>query len=377
MYHAQIDIQAIRKQIEEQPAASNDVWVLFLAEKDHQHADRLRQLFLELQISFFGGLFPQVVSGLGAYDEGLVLKQFSCKGPIQILEKISSQPTFQLPPYTEEGQDEEGTALVLVDGLTSNISHFLSQVFDQLGRTVKYLGGGAGSISLEQAPCLITAQGILKDAAIITYLDCHAELGVRHGWKDIYGPLVATSTEANVIRELNWNKAFDIYREVVEQHTGEALREEAFFDTSKGFPFGMTKVNAEAVVRDPIAVNDKGELICVGEVPENTIINVLEGKPESLIAAAAQAARDCQSENAGTVKDCLIFDCISRVLFLEDDFHKELAAVQQNLPQTTPPLMNEGALTLGEISSNGHGLLEFFNKTIVMGLLYEKNGAAP
>ncbi len=62
----------------------------------------------------------------------------------------------------------------------------------------------------------------------------------------------------------------------------------------------------------------------------------------------------------------LLIDYISRVLFLENDFDKEIAEVFQENMQLI------GALPLGEISNSGKDYLELYNKTCVVGILGEK-----
>lgn len=59
----------------------------------------------------------------------------------------------------------------------------------------------------------------------------------------------------------------------------------------------------------------------------------------------------------------LLIDCISRALFLEDEFDREIEAVyQENVPLI-------GALSMGEIANNGKDYLELYNKTCVVGIL--------
>ena len=60
--------------------------------------------------------------------------------------------------------------------------------------------------------------------------------------------------------------------------------------------------------------------------------------------------------------------CISRILFLEEDFQKELNKIVDTLRSKHPKISVSGALTLGEISSFGNGYLEFYNKTVVVSL---------
>ena len=58
-------------------------------------------------------------------------------------------------------------------------------------------------------------------------------------------------------------------------------------------------------------------------------------------------------------------DCISRVLFMEDNFKKELEAVSDGV-------FTFGALTIGEIASMGDAYLEFYNKTAVVAVLGDR-----
>ena len=110
---------------------------------------------------------------------------------------------------------------------------------------------------------------------------------------------------------------------------------------------------------------EDGALTCVGEVPEEAYVNILSGNVPSLISAAVKAlAIGREAFKGPTVNQMTFFiDCISRVLFLEDDFDQELNAVFDG----STPLI--GALTLGEIANSGQDYLEFYNKTAVIGVL--------
>jgi hypothetical protein len=183
------------------------------------------------------------------------------------------------------------------------------------------------------------------------------------------GPLVATRTRRNVIAELNWRPALDVYREVVEKDSGQRLTEQIFYDVRQRYPFGIHREGCEDVVRDPIAFTERGELVCVGDVPENAVLNVLTGRKADLVAAARRAVRDCRADPSARPAHCLVADCLSRSLFLEREFGRELRAVKDGLAvdgESAP----QGALTIGEISSYGDGTLEFLNMTIVAGLLH-------
>lgn len=323
------------------------------------------------KVSFFGGKFPAVIYDDQKSSKGVVLKSYPVlSGPYLI--KGLENSNLELPEFKEVGSTgKKPVALILVDGLAAGVAGFLSNLFDRLARSVSYIGGGAGSLSLKQQPCLFTPEGFFQNAAMVTFLNLECRLGVRHGWERIVGPLVATKTDKNKIYELNWQNAFEVYRDVVEADSGQKFTPDNFFDLAKGYPFGMLREYSECIVRDPIALGSDSELICVGEVAENSVLDVLKGLDSSLIAAARQAAEDCMPLQEENIEDCLVADCISRVLFLEDKFSLELQEVKQALFKIKQNLLPAGMLTLGEISSSGERYLEFFNKTIVVGVFYD------
>ncbi|MFH1293122.1 MAG: FIST N-terminal domain-containing protein [Pseudomonadota bacterium] len=373
MYIPSSDSKEIISTITKMEIKKDDVVAIMIGEKNKPDIHQIISGLNENGIKFFGGIFPGIIYRNYKYEEGAILMVLPVLEKPFLIKGLNTEQ-IEIPDFGKEIMENHGskyTAMILVDGLTSNISFFLSEMFNRLGNSVHYFGGGAGSLTLKQEPCLFTSEGFAQDAAIVTFIKLNSHLGVRHGWERIMGPFVATKTRKNIIMELNWKNAFEVYRETVEGDSGKKLTPENFFDIAKGYPFGIHKEGMEDIVRDPISVNQKSELFCVGEVPENTVLSILKGEKASLIQAAGQAAEDCLQSGAKNIRQCLIADCISRAIFLEENFIKELEIVNRKIPSSDPQHTPMGILTLGEISSYGEGYLEFFNKTIVVGVLYE------
>jgi hypothetical protein len=372
MYVSTRNSEEIVSAVTEMEMKEGDVAAIFLGEKNRPDVARIISGLNREGIDFIGGIFPGIIHGDKRYEEGAVMMTMPVLKKPFLIKGLDTE-AIELPDFgalLTEDISTQYTAMILVDGLTSNIALFLAEMFNQLGNSVHYFGGGGGSLSLQQEPCLFCPEGFFQDAAIVSFVKLESNLGVRHGWEEIKGPMVATRTEKNIIFELNWENAFDVYRETVEADSGKKLTAENFFDIAKGYPFGIMKEGEEHIVRDPIAVNEKGELICVGEVPENAALSIMKGNRDSLIRAAAQAVDDCVGDEKRGLRLSLIADCISRVIFLEDDFSKELEAVNNRIQSVHEKQTPLGMLTLGEISSYGEGFLEFFNKTIVVGTFY-------
>lgn len=160
--------------------------------------------------------------------------------------------------------------------------------------------------------------------------------------------------------------AFDVYRDVIEEHEGIILYKEDFFTYAKEHPFGVVKNGQmELIVRDPIAINENDEIVCVAGVPENSELYVLKGNVDTLLNSSLQIAEYCSAKAPNKYKP-LLFNCISRAMYMENRFEEELSNIQSKLKYPV-----EGALSIGEISSQKNGELVIHNKSTILGLLSE------
>jgi hypothetical protein len=361
----------------ESAAGGEDMVGVMLAETGAPPLEAVVEALSATKVSFFGGLFPALIDGQERRDTGALLVPLP-KVTDPLLVRGLDGGRFTLPdvlPFVQWHRGSKPTAVLLVDGLAPNISHFLRSVYHQLGNRVSYWGGGAGSLTLEPRPCLFTREGLHQGAAIIALSSLPSRLGVRHGWRELKGPFVATRSDRNTIIQLNWRSAFDVYRGTVEADAGVTITPENFFRVASGYPFGIRKEGQEVLVRDPVAVGPGGQLICVGDVPENAALSILKGEPRLLVSAAGQAAREALLDGDGDatrpVRHCLLADCVSRSLFLGDRFSEELDEIADGLGGGAQACRPVGMLTLGEISSHGEGYLEFFNKTSVVAVVHD------
>lgn len=341
--------------------------LILSCDENHFTANHVDPILTQSSLPIFGGIFPAIVHGKKLLKKGnIVVGLTRLMGIHSILELSNNQMDYEDILDTKIPDLGTGkTMIVFVDGFAKRISDFIESLFSVFGLDINYIGGGAGSLSMQQKPCLFTQQGLMGDCAVIGLLDDHSGVGVNHGWTILNGPYRVSQSEHNTIKTLDWKPAFEVYHEVVSSHAKETFTRENFFEISKAYPFGIARMDNEQIVRDPIQVNPDQSLVCVGEVPEGSFVYILNGNNDSLIQAAGKAVQLCVDsfpplETMGTL---FIIDCISRVLFLEDQFDLELEAAHYQ------DLQLIGACTLGEIANCGNAFLEFYNKTCVMAVL--------
>jgi len=340
--------------------------MLIACDANNYNSTELDPILNQLQTDIFGGIFPAIIYKNKKHEKGFMLASFSLNSTVHTIENISSVDTdldAEIMKISADYSDSK-TIFIFLDGFAERISAFIDSVFGFLGIGFNYIGGGAGSLSMEKKPCVITNHGLKLDSVIVAGVDVDSGIGVKHGWLGISGPYKVTEAEKTVIKELDYKPAFDVYKEVVDKHSSRQINRENFFEVAKGYPFGINKIDAEKVIRDPLFIGENNSLVCVGEVETGSFVDILNGDKRSLIRAAGEAASLALTNKQHPAKNFIIFvDCISRVLFLEDDFEKELEEVRSN----SEYLPVFGLLSIGEIADNGKDYLEFYNKTSVVG----------
>jgi hypothetical protein len=222
-------------------------------------------------------------------------------------------------------------------------------------------------MTFERDPVIFTKDKILKDAAIIITLTKKLNLGIQNGWEYLEGPFLTTSSQNNILKTLNFKNASEIYKEVVEKDSGMKFADDNFFDIAKYYPLGIVKYDKEIIVRDPILIDENNNIVLVGDIPQNSTINILKGKEENLIKSSSIAVKKAMNNlEYEDEYNVILFDCISRCISLGDKFVDELVEIKKNI---NPSKNLFGALTLGEIANNGNEYINFYNKTCVIGVM--------
>ncbi|WP_253736769.1 FIST signal transduction protein [Halohasta salina] len=311
----------------------------------------------------FGGIFPELVYEGERRKQGALIVGLPSEPVVTTVPSLGDDAAAfgealdaSLPAAGYE------TAFVFVDAHASGIESFVDSLFRTYSVELNFLGGGAGTLEADDEPCLFTDEGVVGDAAVVAAIPESMGIGVKHGWQEVAGPFRVTEAEGSTLHTLDGESALSVYSDVVDDATGTTVNRENFFETAKSYPFGQTRMDGEQIVRDPFSVDAEGAIDCFGELPEGEFLTVLEGDPDSLVAATRTAAADAQA-GVDSPAGIVCFDCISRVLYLESAFDRELAAL------TADELPAVGALTIGEIANDGTGHLDYYNKTAVVGAI--------
>jgi hypothetical protein len=359
-------IQDFIKFIEESKLEKDHSILLFIGENCKIDLNDIVQTCNRFNVQLVGGVFPKIINNKNLVSDGMIIK----------IARYSVHPIYfsESEDFEAQIQDyksiEFSTAFLLTDALNPKVKEHLDSLYTYLGNNINFIGGGVGYTQNQNKGSLLTNDGVYHTGSIVTLSNVDPLINSQHGWEKLTGPFLVTKSSKNIIKEINWENAFKVYQENIKQTTNIDIIPEEFSKTSMNFPFGIFKEERGYIVRDPYHLTDDNCLQCVGNVPENTLIDILsidkkqiKEIPKKIISKYKPIQED--------LIDVILFDCISRANYLQDQFQIELDGLCNEIKSINKDIDIEGALSIGEIYSGGNGYLELLNKSIVTSLLYK------
>jgi len=365
MYLEYPSIKKILNSLENHSSSDKSFVFILIGENSKIQLGELVESLNQKNIRFAGGVFPQIIHNEVISSKSVIIKWIS-DDSISI---YFDSPEVFSHQISEFDSSIFSTAYVLIPGLCSNSSEHLRSLYTYLGNDVKFIGGGTGRIKENNEGILISNDGVFRSGAIVILTESKTTTGALHGWTKLFGPFIATKTEKNFIKELNWENAFVVYQRFLKVALGINIDRSNFEENAVHYPFGIYKENKEYVIRDPLKVSKEGYLQCAGSIPENSLIDLMSMERDNFNSIPKNLIS--QNINAKSkISDVLIFNCISRANHLNSDFFMELSNLTEEIKNNQSQMNLEGALSIGEIYSSGEGYPEILNKSIVIGLSY-------
>jgi len=354
-------IKHILEKILKIKANSDTDFLILCGEEVALDIEALIQLLNHNNITFCGGLFPKVIHNNKSYKDKILLLpvQFDAE-PLLIQELDTGNIEIEdlALPTTE------GSLLILVDGLSNYVSKFTYCLYKEIGPDYQVFGSGTGFSNLKRRPCLFSKEGFFQDAAVIALIKNPITQSIRHGWKPIAGPYIATKTNANVLEQINWEPAYEVYKEIIEKEEGIELTEANYFDIAQHYPFGVHRAGEENLIRDHAAEVENNAIKLGAEIPSNSVLYLMKSDTDSMLLAGIEVCQDAISKTKRP-KFLFFAVCISRTWLLNEKFDEEV----ENIASKAKEIPVFGVISLGEISSANGTLLDYHHKTIVISIL--------
>jgi hypothetical protein len=314
--------------------------------KEFKHTDSGISLITDdlrndvLEFESVGAIVPYIIYDGIVYDSGCL---------------VISDIEYHIVDMDDSFNFKYNSEFILFDVFSPYADAFLKNINKTSN---KILGGGVGSTSLSLKEYIFTQEGCSSDKAIIIPFKEDLKIGTKHGFKPISGPFVVTRSDKNILFELNFKPAFEVYQEALEG-LGIIVNEENIFDKTPKYSFGIsTIVNDECMIRNPIKINGDYSINIVGNIEEMDNIYIvspdIENMNNSIIDLRDEIYDIDNSENL------LVCESMSRIEMFNSK-NRDLDILKKKFSNIW------GVGVIGEITNRGFYQIKLFNKTILIG----------
>lgn len=256
------------------------------------------------------------------------------------------------------------TVVVLSDGLAGNGEGMVDIIQEMTGVSTQIVGGAAGDNGQFQQTSIFAGTKPYTDSIVMVQFFSKKPfgIGVRHGLNPQSDRMRVTKAVGSQVHEIDGKPAYDVYKEYAAGQ-GVTLNEDNAGTYMIENELGIQSMANISKIRAPLGPNADGSINMATEVPENSVVCIMDGKPDAMLASAREAAEEAKQNLGGNPSSgILLFDCICRGLMLKDRFREEIAAVSSVLGDV--PVA--GFETYGEIAKFSGQLTGFHNSTAVV-----------
>jgi hypothetical protein len=376
-WHSPLDSGLLEVQLRQwQSSHPGQQLLALVAESDQQQLPVLQTCCLHLGIALAGGIFPRLLDGQGFLPGGAWLLPHASPANAALLgintgrgaATAARQMADQVQHMLQQWPATQGkpTLFMLFDAMLPDVASILDELYLLLADQVYYGGVNAGSESFQPMPCLFDQHHTIGHGVLCLLLPSSANPVIAHGYAAPPQTTCATATAGNRIFQIDWRPAFDSYRQMVQEQYGAALTRENFYSFGVHFPLGVVLANQQVLIRVPVALEDDGSVFCVGEVPENALLIMLQAPPEPGTECVDSIVADLRQRHGDISQQALVsFYCAGRSMHFGQAALQEISHLQAS--SAAAPLV--GALTLGEIASlQEWGYPLFHNASILCSL---------
>ena len=226
------------KQIENDSTAKSVL--ILMADDQHFICELVDPILQSFSKPIVGGVFSEIIVDCKIKSTGVLLLPLAYNLQSQVFhfEDEDSYLSILENNFSKDLPDR-GSLFIFTDAFVIGKNTFLESLFNFFGNDFAFIGGGCGTASLKSSKCIVHNSGIHSNAAIVGLSDEIFSIGVAHGWTPIAKPMKATEVDFNIVKSINWEPAFKVYKAEVEAHSELLIDETNFQEIAKSYPIGL------------------------------------------------------------------------------------------------------------------------------------------
>lgn len=346
------EIKLKREEINDNESA----YMIYVGQESVLELKEAMSVFSELGVQFFGGIYPKLIVHGKAVSSGYLIRKVK-----PLYSELVYPHMMKSVPELESGKAYTG--YLFGDGFTEYSTDLIDTIMSKVKGDINYVGGGSAIYSsqlgihkIEQDRVIFNNNGFHKNAMHLCIVEEESKSHLNLGWDIIAGPFEITKSQDNLIMEIEDENAFEFYASNLSAIEDIIVKQNDSLYYASQYTFGIVENGDLQNVRVPIEINDNGFIRVVSGVTQNTNVYLLRANNDSMINGDVPI-----TEIHDTESSVMMVSCLSRDLFLDEEFEKEIMEVES---RTGKPV--EGIVTVGEyMNTSEEGIVVYEGATVV------------
>jgi hypothetical protein len=259
------------------------------------------------------------------------------------------------------GSFSRPAVLLGVSGLTNDSEQIIRGIREHVPPGTVIAGGIAGDDNSFEQTFAFSHEGVTDDGIVLLVMDSDRmplSSFTTSGWKGVGVDMTVTSSEGNVVRTIDGQKAVDLVSGYLN------IGKEEIVATALSFPMLVRRPDGSEVLRTALSANfADGSLTYAGSVPQGSKIRFSSSFGIETIETTIRELNEYHAKMPAA--DLIVlFDCCARHQAAGSRIADEISAISA---LWKAPLV--GFFTYGEIGHSGDGTCNVFNETLSLALI--------
>ncbi|MCG3721375.1 histidine kinase [Vibrio cincinnatiensis] len=298
-------------------------------------------------------------SSFSAYGTGLVELDDCCDY------KKATQKAIQ-QALIASNRVGEVPSLIILHSTPGNEELFIDAIDETFGAQVPIIGGSSADNHIQEKWSIITQEGWSQHGIAMQLFFPSKPLitGLSAGYSPTEFEGVVTKAAGRCIEQIDGERAADIYKEWISDHSSLQINDEYLFQHVTRFPIGRIAgyVHQQAYYKlsHPIRMTKNGGLELFSTIHQGETITLMSGSKDQLVNRASKVIKDVNTQNyhESLLLGAVIIYCAGPMLQLGHEIltvYQQLTKDMRGQPFICPFTFGEqGRFVSGE---NAHGNL--------------------
>ncbi len=222
--------------------------------------------------------------------------------------------------------DAHRVVVLLPAGTTGDHQEVVRAAYEHLGPTVPLAGGGSTGDLVQRRSWQFLGREVVENGLVGLALGSDRPLGIgtAHGYHRTGQGMVVTESDGLLVRGLDGRGALDVYREhlvAAGVEVADGLDGDGWGRLASSHPLGLARRRRDEA-RTVIAVHpDQGALEFVSAVPQGSLVHLLSGTEDDMIAGARAACDEAVGALDLPAGGVILFSCLAREALLGGTGH--------------------------------------------------------